>query len=98
MPTTTEPLTGAAAEIVDRARVLGEDWRTPRAPRDNDVRLTIPPRSKSQTWQVGDIYLDGSIRWVIRVIDGEHVELASSNSVNADIWWTTTLTNLRSKP
>lgn len=99
MTTVTEPLTGATATIVNRARVLGEDWRAPRQPAATDhAPVTIPNRSKTlASYMRGDIVEADGLRWIIRRIDGETVTLVSSNAIAAQITWTTTLTSLPPK-
>jgi hypothetical protein len=61
------------------------------------MTVTTPPRKKSAVWEVGDPVNIGPMRWVIRTINGENVELESMNQPNASIWWTTTLLNLPRK-
>ncbi len=64
----------------------------------DDLRLidTDGPRARSPQWQVGDIVYTGGTRWIIRILDGEQVELEAS-SAPAGIWWRTTLANLPAK-
>lgn len=60
-----------------------------RKPSKQDVSL--------KTWAVGDVVTVGSRRWIIRRLSGEDVLLASSNTSNHKVTWTTTLTRLPKK-
>jgi hypothetical protein len=47
-------------------------------------------------WKVGDQIIVGNVRWIIRILRGQHVELEAAN-VPAGIWWSTTLDRLPAK-
>ncbi len=55
-----------------------------------------PPREKTPNWSVGDVVMDGRVRWIIRTIVRRKVELEASNAM-CGIWWHTTLDNLPTK-
>lgn len=57
---------------------------------------TDAPRPKTAHWAVGDIVQRGSVRWCIRMITRQTVELEAMNAP-AGIWWTTTLDQLPDK-
>lgn len=64
------------------------------------VRLNDTPtdtrRPVTPDWAVGDVVQVGRVRWIIRILNDQHVELEATN-VPAGIWWTTTLNNLPDK-
>jgi hypothetical protein len=53
-------------------------------------------RSKPK-WRIGDPVTVGDVRWIIRLIIRDHVELEAANTTNHGIWWKTTLSNLPEK-
>lgn len=57
------------------------------------AKLASRPRPLVAKRKIGEIVQVGNTRWIIRVLNGEHVELEASN-VAPGIWWTTTLSNL----
>ena len=63
--------------------------------------MVLPPRelTTSPEWQVGETVVDGRRRWIIRALNRKtgQVALASANTVNADIWWNTTIDKLPEK-
>ena len=63
-------------------------------------RATLPPKLDADAqWQVGDTALANGKRWIIRALNRNtgQVALSSANTVNADIWWNTTLDKLPQK-
>jgi hypothetical protein len=54
------------------------------------VNVLAPPRPRTAEWEVGDTVNLGRVRWIIRTITGDGVELEASNTPTR-IWWTTTL-------
>lgn len=64
--------------------------------------MTLPPRTLTAgrpEWHVGEAVTVDRVRWIIRAINHKtgKVVLASSNTVNADIWWNTTIDKLPEK-
>jgi hypothetical protein len=55
------------------------------------------PRRRTLTWQLGDTVTVGGIRYAIRNIHAETVELEALNTSTCGMWWTTTLTRLGRK-
>jgi hypothetical protein len=53
-------------------------------------------RSKPK-WRIGDPVTVGDVRWIIRLIIRDQVELEAANTTNHGIWWKTTLSNLPEK-
>ncbi|ALJ20394.1 hypothetical protein [Microbacterium sp. No. 7] len=60
------------------------------------MTMTEVPRPKTLTWEVGDVVQCGSVRWALRTITGQAVELEAMN-VPHGIWWRTTLGELPAK-
>lgn len=67
----------------------------PFAPEDLRTSGAVP-RPKSVRWCEGDLVQIDGVRWIIRVLNGDCVELESTNARCA-IWWTTTLDKLPPK-
>lgn len=63
-----------------------------KSPYKRAPKLTVTEHS----WKVNDIVLVGSTRWIIRAVNGEHVELEAAN-VSPGIWWSTTVAQLPEK-
>lgn len=64
--------------------------------------MTLPPRAvrkSSPQWRAGETVIVGATRWIIRILNRRTgaVELSSANTVNADIWWKTTIDKLPEK-
>lgn len=63
-----------------------------RSPYKRRAKLTV----RLDQWQVNDIVHVGTTRWIIRILDGQNVELEASNT-SPGIWWRTTLDHLPDK-
>lgn len=61
------------------------------------ARTKPAPRPQALGWQIGDLVIVGSTRWVIRIIQGEKVELEATSITAGGIWWRTTLDRLPDK-
>lgn len=66
------------------------------APIELRDHTTDAPCPKTDQWTVGDIVQCGSVRWCIRTITGDAVELEAMNAPQG-IWWRTTLDKLPEK-
>ena len=60
------------------------------------MSVETAPRPKTEAWGEGDVVIVGRVRWAIRILQGEHVELEAMN-VPSGMWWTTTLDRLPEK-
>ena len=58
-----------------------------------------PPRKPKPKWEVGDVVIVGTRRWVIRAINAHtrRVFLVAANTVNHAMTWTTILNKLPEK-
>jgi hypothetical protein len=62
-----------------------------------DLRTTAgAPRPKSLRWRPGDPVTTDGVRWVIRILTPERVELEAMNA-RCGMWWTTTPDKLPEK-
>jgi hypothetical protein len=65
---------------------------TTKSPYKRRAKLTV----RLDQWRVNDIVQVGATRWIVRIVDGQSVELEASN-VSPGIWWRTTLDRLPAK-
>lgn len=63
------------------------------------MTATTAPRKITPRWEVGEAVVVNKTRWIIRALNYTtgRVALASSNTTNHAIWWSTTIDALPRK-